>query len=682
MQLARIYDEPDFVPPVPELVQVHMVFSIIYYQYGVRNWQETERRDQLNDLSNKHYHFSLSKFFDLMTSRDLAAIQAMVLMACHTRAFPKPGCGTLVSNLAFQRALELNLHRAPQIPLNGGRPPNGGTNLTIEMRKRTWWVLISMYVSVTGRRGRPMPITVEEFDVPIPEPVNDELLTEDGVDTSQNLPYDWEVGMAMFKMVPLLMEMYSNIYSVRRDAQNYPKVIYALEEELRKWEDELPQSLKFNPDEPQNNVAALYTRQFGLEMRLWMRHNSVNPASDKKMMAENTRVCEETARELLYGVQQMIANKSLDTTWTAMAVYSMSIFSMLVAHWERRYQTTPDQVAMLRREMDDWMEVLKEASQLLCTCLRSSLLVAMLTMFTGCGSDLQDEIGGIIDRTIAWIEHDMQHQGTKPPPQPAAPAVRLKKEHSAPDIPVGQIPAPPSDPNHISTAPPSSTVSSQQASQQQALPPHPQTGPQADRAYYTDSNLNGHTAYTGLAYGDQTQQGTHLATQPYNADSMFYSNSQQAAAAAAEAAVVSGSEAHPNPLNSFASQATQQHVDPDNQFYWPRTGGNAWQDWTAAVVHNQDRYGAGALLSLGATGTTTASAPRLPMPSLADGTSGPEDMASQWPLVMFGQHPQPEPQRQRQHQRQHQHQHQHQPHPHPHNQHQHHPHHPHGATGA
>lgn len=362
-QLTRMYDEPDFIPSTAELVQVHMVFSIIYYQYGVRNWQQSERRTQLNNLSNKHYHFSLSKIFDLMTSRDLPAVQAMVLMVCHARAFPKPGCGALISNLVFQRALELNLHRAPRVPPEG-------TNLQIEMHKRTWWVMISMYVHLSGHIGRPMPIAVHDFDVPFPEPVNDEAITEGGIDASRNLKCDWEVAMAMFKLVPLVMEMYSNIYSVRRDPQNYSKIIYILENELEKWENDLPPGLKFNhEDYQQNDLSALYARQFGLEMRMWMRHNSVNPTTDKTIMAKNTQVCEQTARELLHLVLRMIELKALDTTWTRMSLYAMSIFSMLEAHWERRFQTTPEQVAMLQREMDDWTKVLNEASQLLCECL-------------------------------------------------------------------------------------------------------------------------------------------------------------------------------------------------------------------------------------------------------------------------------------------------------------------------
>lgn len=211
-----------------------------------------------------------------------------------------------------------------------------------------------------------MPMTVEEFDVGLPEPLNDDALLEDGIDGSKaNMPCEWEAGLATFKMIPIMMEMYSNIYSVRRDTQNYKKIIYALEKDLNTWERELPESLRMDNQGQEHNVAALYIKMYGQEIRLWLRHNSVNPTTDKKLMAENTRICEETARELLHTVQKIIDLKSLDTTWTQMTIYTMSLFSMLVAVWERRFETTMQQLAVLRGEMNDWLAVLKELSQLM-----------------------------------------------------------------------------------------------------------------------------------------------------------------------------------------------------------------------------------------------------------------------------------------------------------------------------
>lgn len=340
-----------------------MVFAIMFYQFEAR---EPERRDHLHDLSNKHYHFSLSKVSELMISTDKSAIQAMVLIAAHTRAFPKPGCGTFICNMTFQRAVDLNLNLAPKVP-------SAGTNLDTEMRKRIWWVLLVQYVAVTGRRGRPMPLAVHDFDVPLPEAVNDELLSEEGIREPQSeeekRPLDWEVGMLAFKILPIMMQMYSGMYGVRRDAKNYPTIIKTLEHELQRWEDDVPLRLQLSyqkdRNEPLEMVSALYIRMFVLETRLWLRHNSVNPTNDKVLMADNSRICEKTSRELLGVFKYMMDFKALDSTWSGMTVYVLSMFSTLVAHWERRFQSKPEELVTLREEMDTWMAIIKEASQLI-----------------------------------------------------------------------------------------------------------------------------------------------------------------------------------------------------------------------------------------------------------------------------------------------------------------------------
>lgn len=372
---------PGFRPTVPELVQIHMVFAIIYYQYGVRNREDVEQHDHLNNLSNKHYHFSLSKFYDLLSSNELSAIQALALISSHTRSFPKPGCGAMVANAVIQKAIELNYHRSPAIPVSG-------TNINIELRKRTWWVILMSCVASTGRRGQPMPISVQDFDVSLPEPYNDDALLEAGIDQSKvNVPCEWEVARTTFKFIPIMMEMYSSLYCVRRDTHNYKLFVYALESELKKLEDGLPDSVRVGTADQQHSVGALYIKMYVQETRLWIRHNSVNPMTDKRLMAENTKICEEAARELLYTVQKIIQLKSLDTTWTQMSIYAMSLFSMLVAGWERRSETTSEQLRVLGKEMDEWLAVLNELSQLM-GVYESSSCVPFQTLFLHSAANL------------------------------------------------------------------------------------------------------------------------------------------------------------------------------------------------------------------------------------------------------------------------------------------------------
>ncbi|KAK7418172.1 hypothetical protein QQX98_004147 [Neonectria punicea] len=591
--LTRMYDEPDFQPTVAELVIVHMVFAIIFFQYGVRNWQKADQRAHLNDVSNKHYHFALSKFFELTCTPDLPSLQAMAMICIHTRAFPKPGSASIVVNHALHRALELNLHRE-------SRKPGEGTTLNHELRKRAWWVILTIYIAINGRRGLPMPITVEEFDVGFPEPIADELLSVDGVDTSRDIPCTYQVGISSFKIVPILMEMFSNIYSVRRDTKNYVNIVNALEERIRAWDNELPGYLKLGHAEQteHTHMCALYIRSFLLEFRLLLRHPSVGMTTDRKMNADNTRICEDMAREMLHCQLEIQKLKCLDTTWYQMSLYAASIFSMLVAHWERRFETTPEAIASLRAEMNGWLGILEETGSLL-----------------GSGPEISTEIAQIIDRTIAWIEHDMQNKNSKP--TLSAPVAEVKQEQSQPLA------------YQVSEVPP--------APAQVGAP----NGPSPDvalKGFYQEASLNGQTPYPPIAYGEQAQGS--IASSNYEAEAaMFFSTSAQAAVAAAAAVTtvqdVSGAQS--NPLIAFASQATQHVADqPAPELIWQGRGNNTWHDWTAALADNQERYSATALLTLGGGPRDSTSIPVVPEgASLATNNMNGVQHGGQWPLTLF-----------------------------------------------
>ncbi|KAH8734328.1 hypothetical protein BGZ61DRAFT_442398 [Ilyonectria robusta] len=589
--LTRLYDEPGFQPSISELVLVHMVFAIIFFHYGVRNWQKADQRAHLNEMSNKHYHFALSKFFELTCVPDLTSVQAMALISVHARAFPKPGAASIVVNHALHRALELNLHRESRLP-------GEETNLNHELRKRAWWVILTIYIAINGRRGLPMPITVEEFDVGFPEPIADELLSEEGVDRSRTVPCAYEVGIHSFKIVPILMEMYSNIYSVRRDTKNYVNIVNALEAQVKNWDDELPGHLKLGHAEQteHNHMAALYIRSFLLEFRLLLRHPSVGMTTDKKMMAENTRICEDVAREMLQVQLEIQRVKCLDTTWYQMSMYAASIFSMLVAHWERRFETTPEAIAVLKGEMKSWLGILEETGSLL-----------------GSGPRISTEIGQIIDRTIEWIEHDMR-KGSKPPLPTPAPSTEVKSEQP-PTYQVPEVAVPPTVPAPT----PNGTT-------QPEVPP---------KGFYQEPNMNGQTPYTPIAFGEQAQTTIPPSTYEAEAAAMFFNQSAQAGAAAVVTAVQDVSATQSNPLIAFASQATQHVADqPPAEMLW-QSRGNTWHDWTAALADTQERYSATALLTLGG-------GPRDPVavsgvqdaPGLATNMNGVQPGGS-WPLMLF-----------------------------------------------
>lgn len=345
----------------------------MWFQYGIRNREEPERYAQLNELSNRHYHWCLSKFFDLTTSPTLTAVQALAMIMVHTRNFPKPACSSTIAQCAFIKALELNLHRKVKMP-------NNTTTLENEMRKRVWWVILVVMVTLSGRLGRPMPISLHEFDVDFPIPIEDEYLGEEGIlDPSQVGRCSWHVGLIGFKVVPLYMEMYTKIYGVRCDPSRYVQIVQDLDAAMDKFIESLPTELRLETYRDPNRrndpgmLFAMYTRAFCLEFKLCLRHPSVCMSNDPKVIAENSRICEATVKELLTVVKEVQRKKSLDTTWYQLAVYLAALFSLLVAHWQRRFDVTEAEVAALREDARAWLSIIAEIGRQMGRCFNPAV---------------------------------------------------------------------------------------------------------------------------------------------------------------------------------------------------------------------------------------------------------------------------------------------------------------------
>ena len=192
-QLSRFYDhKDDFEPSTAETVMVHMMFAIMYFQYASRNAENASHSSGLNDLSNRHYHYALSFFPRLMASHTLQDVQALTMISLHLRSFPKPGACWMLSATTLNLAIELGLHRsakrwAPMLPKR--------SFLEIEMRKRIFWSIYTIHTIVGGKLGRPMALRHEDFDVEIPQAVDDELLTAEGIDNPREGKCGFLVGI-------------------------------------------------------------------------------------------------------------------------------------------------------------------------------------------------------------------------------------------------------------------------------------------------------------------------------------------------------------------------------------------------------------------------------------------------------------------------------------------------------
>jgi hypothetical protein len=359
-----MYDDPSFVPTTAEVVMVHMVFAIMFFQYAARNWEDPVQQASLTHQSNMHYHYSLSKFYQLSCSHTVQDVQALTLICVHLRNFPKPGASWILTQTTMALAVELGLHRSAK----RWAPDTIPNPLDVEMRKRTFWALLAIHVTLSGKLGRPMVFRYEDFDVEIPEPLDDELLSESGLDTSRPGKCLHEIGLHAMRILPLYMELYNTIYAVRRKSDTYVATINSLESKLRVWKENLPADLmkgEAGQNEQEGRVFALYAQMWILEFRLLLRHPSVSSTTDAAFNAESMRICVESSRQMLGVVMQLQKFKSLDTTWYNSAVYVMAITTTLFAQWDKRGETSAADLAALREEMDKWLDIMGDVGALL-----------------------------------------------------------------------------------------------------------------------------------------------------------------------------------------------------------------------------------------------------------------------------------------------------------------------------
>lgn len=148
----------------------------------------------------------------------------------------------------------------------------------------------------------------------------------------------------------------------------YPSIVEELEGRIDAWWEQLPHTLKPAPaasDDGHNEMFALYAEYVYHEFKLCLRHPSVALTSDPKLMAENSKVCEKAAKDMLTIAYKLYKLKSQDSTWYSLSEYIAAMFTSLVAVWERRHETDGAEVANLRQDMDTWLVIVADSCELM-----------------------------------------------------------------------------------------------------------------------------------------------------------------------------------------------------------------------------------------------------------------------------------------------------------------------------
>lgn len=359
-----MYDDPSFEPSPAEEVTVHCVFAIMLWQFVVRNWENPVQQTDFNRRSNLHYHYALGFFRQLMASHTFQDVQAMAMLCIHLRALPKPGACWMMTSTTLNLAIELGLHRSMRSWAPSSRKISV---LEIELRKRVFWSVLVVHIVISGKLGRPMALREEDYDVELPQAVDDNLLSEDGIDTSKEGKCDFLVGMTSFEFEPICIDLYNNIYAVKRSPQTYIETVLRLESRIQRYIDswDVDQLREWSLADDMTKVYPMYIRMWPLEFRLLLRHPSLSLTSSTDFNDESLSICMDISKQILGIIKQLQAWKSLDSNWQTGALFVLAVSTTLFGHWERRDELTLPGFEELKEDMRAWLSIMGDMGRLL-----------------------------------------------------------------------------------------------------------------------------------------------------------------------------------------------------------------------------------------------------------------------------------------------------------------------------
>lgn len=355
--LHRVYNE-QYQPTAAETVMVHMVMSLVNFQYQTRNTTQPQRTQTF-----QHWHYSLSLVPRLIKGHTLPDMQGLALICAQLRAFPRPGACWMFTNTVLGLAIELGLHRSVTAwqGMTAQQDPH-----TIELRKRIFWSLMLMHVPVSGKLGRPMPLRLEDFDIEVPEESHDYLPEESHFDEWRKCSF--RSGKWGFVLLKVQMKVYSSIYSIGSNNATYDANVRLLEKELKDTVARFPPELSGGPEtKDEDRVSALYLQLGATGCQLLIHHPALCRSLSPQMMSDNIDACLDASNKMLSIATQLKVLNSLDSTLYWNMDFLASMFTMLFAYTERRDRLNMTDLHRLRHSMKGWLDVMGFVGNLLGT---------------------------------------------------------------------------------------------------------------------------------------------------------------------------------------------------------------------------------------------------------------------------------------------------------------------------
>lgn len=352
-----------------DTVIIHMVMAIMAFQVALRNADDQSKQDAIN-----RFHYCLSFIPDLVSGHQLRDIQALTLICSFLRSQQRLGAAWMFTNAVLGLAIEQGLHRSASAWQGDAAESDPHV---VEMRKRIFWSLLVVHVNLSGKLGRPMPLRLEDFDIEIPELIDDNLPSEANLDKRAKCSFRAAIpGMQLLK---ILMQVYAAIYSIRSGKEQNEVSVRELEKELKTWRSQLsPQWADEEEVTGDDRIPSYYIRKVEQDIRLLLHHPSLSRNMSPQVTSSNLRECLDASANLLDVAEKMKALNSIDATWYLATDFLAAIFTTLFAYNERQDSLTSQDLEKLKHDMDRWLDVIGDVGRLLGNYIHSVLCLARI----------------------------------------------------------------------------------------------------------------------------------------------------------------------------------------------------------------------------------------------------------------------------------------------------------------
>lgn len=342
---------------------MHMVLAILKFQHAIRNSNALGTTEHVREQSFAHYNWALQHFPHLIQHPNLATMQAMTLICTHLRSFPKPGAAWMMTHWTMAVLLDQNLHRSASAI---GACASELSVQDIEMRKRVFWSVLAMRVSLSGKLGRPIELRRQDFDIELPEPLDDNLPSEKAAPAgSSNCSF--RSAIETFKLVRLFLDTYNAIYALH-PSPDYESTLHEIESQHEEVKKELSQYQLITKTENSSSpdyVFALWIQFWNAELTITLHHPAVCRSSNPEIIASNLQKCVKASFLIIETVAKLRTAKSLDATWLNATTYIAAAFTLLFAFWGRRDYVSSQDITKLKKDLDLFIDILQEVGALL-----------------------------------------------------------------------------------------------------------------------------------------------------------------------------------------------------------------------------------------------------------------------------------------------------------------------------